>query len=148
MDYNIYIHDKTSNQKPTQPRTGGGANTTPKTSESQSGGSNFLKSMTSSPAFLKTMKSSAVIAAFNTAYRIADGVIQKIVPYLERESGDYRFSITWNNFKSVMSAAFNPVGSLFNYRDFKQEIRLTNKKRDEERLLIGEIYTNNEKRNV
>ena len=92
MDYNIYIHDKTSGQsKPTQARVGGGTNTTPKESASQSQSSDGKLSAASQ--LFKVGKAGKTAVIMYAAYKIADKVVSTIEPFVTRETGDYRFEL-------------------------------------------------------
>jgi len=151
MDYNIYIHDKTSGQsKPTQARVGGGTNTTPKESASQSGNTQIAGALAKyGSAFLKYGGSGLIVnAVFKEMYRITDKVVSTIEPFVTRETGDYRFNVTFNNVKAVLLAVNNPAGSLMNYATYQQEIRLFNQRQEQARMLLGEGSINSASRKV
>ena len=147
MDYNIYIHDKTSGQsKPTQARVGGGTNTTPKESASQLQSSDGKLSAASQ--LFKVGKAGKVAVIMYAAYKIADKVVSTIEPFVTRETGDYRFSVTYNNYKSALGVVLNPIGSVTSYLSYQQEIRLFNQRQEQARMLLGEGSINSASRKV
>ena len=147
MDYNIYIHDKTSGQsKPTQARVGGGTNTTPKESASQSQSSDGKLSAASQ--LFKVGKAGKTAAIIYAVYKISDKVVSTIEPFVTRETGDYRFSVTYNNYKSALGVVLNPIGSVTSYLSYQQEMRLFNQKQEQSRMLIGESSINSSSRKV
>lgn len=147
MDYNIYIHDKTSGQsKPTQARVGGGTNTTPKESASQSQSSDGKLSAASQ--LFKVGKAGKAAVIMYAAYKITDKVVSTIEPFVTRETGDYRFNVAYNNYKSALGVVLNPVGSVTSYLSYQQEIRLFNQRQEQARMLLGESSINSASRKV
>ena len=147
MDYNIYIHDKTSGQsKPTQARVGGGTKTTPKESASQSQSSDGKLSAASQ--LFKVGKAGKTAAIIYAVYKITDKVVSTIEPFVTRETGDYRFNVAYNNYKSALGVVLNPVGSVTSYLSYQQEMRLFNQKQEQSRMLIGESSINSSSRKV
>lgn len=147
MDYNIYIHDKTSGQsKPTQARVSGGTNTTPKESASQSQSSDGKLSAASQ--LFKVGKAGKTAAIIYAVYKITDKVVSTIEPFVTRETGDYRFNVAYNNYKSALGVVLNPVGSVTSYLSYQQEMRLFNQKQEQSRMLIGESSINSSSRKV
>lgn len=145
MDYNIYIHDKTSNQsKPTQPRVSGSANVVPKTAQGQKASGQVANYS----QLFKVGKAGKAAAILYATYKISDSIISTIEPFVTRETGDYRFNVTYNNVKSALSAVLNPIGAVKGYLTYNQEIRLFNQKQEQQRLLIGEKITNSSNRKV
>ena len=157
MDYNIYIHDKTSQTKPTQARKGGGVNTTAQKNSSalKEGSSSFgetigtLKNIKNGIASIPTAgKLGIAIAVVKKAVQVVAGVIDTVEPFVTRETGDYRFSIGWNNTKVLWNTVTNPYGSVLNYLNTHQQIRIANKRQEQERLLIGDAEVNSWYRKV
>ena len=153
MDYNIYIHDKTSNQgKPTQPRKGGGTNTAPKQNTSQkesSGGSGF--SLAAIKEGWSNMsgwgKAAIVMFVIKKATEICIRTVDTIEPFVTRETGDYRFNIVYGNVKQVLNNIKNPVGTVLSAQTYYQENKLFAQKQEQERLLIGDSIVNQRTRN-
>ena len=156
MDYNIYIHDKTSNQKPTQPRQGGGANTTPKSTGSTKKEDGFYSSGDGEGigGFIEMVKSSkggkialAVYATYKTIQKVV-GIIDTIASYNERQSGDYRFRETMGNYMAVIKNFTNPLSYTKGLIDMVETTHLYNRKQDQERLLLGDSFLNTTNRRV
>lgn len=148
MDYNIYIHDRTSQNKPTQARTTGGSFTTSKTSETQQTSGFSIGSMVSSQKFAKFGKFGIAIAVVAAAVKIGDSVVSTIEPFVTRETGDYRFSVAYNNVKSMISAVTNPFQTALSTLTNIQETRLFNQRQEQQRLLIGDSVVNSLTRKV
>ena len=150
MDYNIYIHDKTSGQsKPTQPRTTGGTNTKGKTQETNNGGAvSLLAKKVGSVVAGATTTAGKIAIAIYAAYKVADKVISVIEPFVTRETGDYRFSVAWHNVKATINNFMNPVHSGISHLRYNQEMRLYNEKQEQQRLLIGDSFINSVSRKV
>lgn len=150
MDYNIYIHDKTSGtQKPTEPKPGGGDFTAAKTQNNQS----LLGFGSMADANVGKMLSSAatglaVIAVVKKAIEITDKVVGVVEPFITRETGDYRFNVAYGNAKALFNTVTNPRQAVMNYLTYQQELRIYNRKREQEALLIGESYTNSSSRKI
>jgi hypothetical protein len=161
MDYNIYIYDKTSGQsKPTQPRQGGSANTTPKVS-SASGGSGasaeggFLATtkgdMNSFIGAVKSSKLGKIGIALYATYKVLQKCVQVVnvvATHIERQTGDYRFTMSMNNQLTVLRNLTNPVGWSKNLIESLETTTLYNRKQEQERLLIGDSYINSYNRRV
>lgn len=139
MDYHIYIHDKTNGKttKATTPRTTGGVNTTPsKASSKESVGS-------LDDTFLATVKTgTATILAVYAAIKITDKAISTITPFVSRETGDYRFSIGYQNVKTTINNLTHPISWSLNQLTVFQETRLDAQRKEQQRLLLGESLNN------
>lgn len=152
MDYNIYIHDKTSSQsKPTQARKSGGTNTTAQKNSSAkketSSGGFSLQSL--KEGMMGSIGKAAIIAyAVKKAVDLAVKVVDTVEPFVTRETGDYRFSITYNNVKQVISNFKNPIGTILSAQTYYQTNRLFAEKQEQQRLLIGDSFVNSRSRKV
>lgn len=144
MDYNIYIHDKTSGQnKPTTPKTNGGSNTTPKGdgSEKEAAEQGLTKAASGS-------KLGKIAIAVYAAVKVSEKIVETVYPFVARETGDYRFSVAYSNVKQTISNFVNPIGYATNFIVFNQNMRLYNQKQEQQRLLIGDSFINNVSRKV
>lgn len=150
MDYNIYIHDKTSGQtKPTQARKGGGTNTTPKQQTSSSSGSGDVATLKEMKAAWSSFgKGVVAIAVIKKAIDITVKTVDLVEPFVTRETGDYRFNVWWNNAKAYVGMIMNPVGSALSWANNAQQIRLNNKRQEQHRLLVGDAELNTMDRKV
>lgn len=139
MDYNIYIRDKTGgSSKPTQPKSGGGENTAPKTDTSeQEAGEAGLET-----AAAKTTAGKVMLAIY-VAGKVAKGVVNTLIPFITRETGDYRQATAWNNQQAVIRNSLNPIGYMMGEVTFYQETRIYNQRQEQERLLVGDSFINN-----
>lgn len=154
MDYNIYIHDKTSSQsKPTQPRKGGGTNTTAQKQTSggtTASGGFSLKALKSGLGNKMPVMGKVGIALYvvKKAADIAVKAITMVEPFVTRETGDYRFKVRFGNGLTIANNIFNPFGTLYNELTVQQQNRLFNKRQEEERLLLGDSFINSNNRKV
>ena len=147
MDYNIYIHDKTSGQnKPTTPRKSGSTNTMPKQAKEEETSEGEKLDLFSK--FKSSTKSGGVIMAVFAAIKVAKGVVDTIEPFVSRETGDYRFSVAYKNAETIVGIFKNPVGYAMGKISYYQEMRLYNQKQEQQRMLIGDSFVNSMSRKV
>lgn len=140
QSYDIYLRDKTGEQrKPTQPRISGGSNTFPAQNESTS------TDQKAASAALKAGK--AAIIAYAT-YKVVEKVHDTILPFVTRETGDYRYAVAYNNVRQTISNIINPAGYLLRRETYFQETRILNYQHEQQRLLIGDAYVNSISRKV
>lgn len=141
VSYDIYIHDVTGGQqKPTQPKTQGGTNTTPKTSVSDGKELGLIKAATTTVG-----KMALVVYATE---KVADKVVNVIEPFVTRATGDYRFSVAYSNVKQMLNNAVNPIGYYYRRATYYQEMSIANERQEQQRLLIGDAYVNSISRKV
>ena len=146
MDYNIYIHDETSNSaKPTQPRQGGNANTAPKKKESQE--EKEAKKDAAIEQAAKT-KFGKVMLALYAVGKVTKGVVSSMIPFITRETGDYRFATAWNNTWQSIKNYTNPISYAMGAITYKQETMLANQRLEQERLLVGDSFINDSSRKM
>ena len=149
MDYNIYIHDKTSQKKPTQARKGGGTNTTAKEQTSSSSGSADVATLKEMKAAWSSFgKGIVAVAVVKKAIDIAVKTVDTVEPFVSRETGDYRFNVWWNNAKAAVNMVTNPISSILSWAANAQQIRLNNKRQEQNRLLVGDAELNTMDRKV
>ena len=150
MDYNIYIHDKTSGQKkPTQPRKTGGTNTTPKQDTSGGGGAGTMTTLKEiKSAWSSAGKGIIAVAVIKKAIDLTIKTVDTVEPFITRETGDYRFNVWWNNAKAYVNMVMNPAGSIHSWATNAQQIRLNNKRQEQHRLLVGDAELNTMDRKV
>lgn len=153
MDYNIYIHNvngfnaPTGNIKAWQSSDDGGSQTKAWiTSGSQDSNSNNESKGTPpfnvGKAALNMAKSHPVLAAAIAVVVIADKIITTVEPFVSRDTGDYRFGIWYNNAKNGFMTVLKPISTVIENMRMQQEIYHTNKKNEQERLLLGDAYLN------
>ena len=153
MDYNIYIHDKTSGQsKPTQARQGGNSNTIPYNSRKEAADQATAQSAANMGEAASASKAGAVAFAIYAAVKIAKTTVDIITPFVSKETGDYRFSVAYNNVKQTISnfksMITNPVGLTSSIASYYQDTMLYNQRQEQQRLLIGDSYINSVSRKV
>lgn len=154
MDYNIYIHDKTTSQKPTQPRQSGGNNTTPKTSSSDDsttkiGAFQKIKNYFSNSGITSNDVALGVyIAALKITYKVTTKILDTIEPFITRETGDYRFNVAYSNIKNGIGLITNPVNAIVSVSNNIHAVDVNNRKKEQERLLIGDSIVNDSVRKV
>lgn len=143
MDYNIYIHDKTSGQnKATQPRANGSNNTTPKQAASAMDEDKQNASEGGLVAAAKVSTAGKVALAVYVAAKVTKGVVDTIVPFVARETGDYRFSVAWSNSWQTLNNFMNPIAYAQRQANYYQENMLINQRQAQQRLLVGDAYIN------
>ena len=143
MDYNIYIHDKTGGAgKPTKPKTSKDKNTSPKNDEEEG---IFDGVMQMAGKLGKVAK--GVLAAY-AATKVVKSSVDRLIPYITRETGDFRFATAWNNTWQLLDNNFHPIRSIIRRVNYYQENMLMNQRTEQQRLLIGDSYINNVSRKV
>ena len=159
MDYNIYIHDKTSSSgKATLPRDIGGTNTTPTSSGSSatsSGGSglgifqkvkNFMGSEGGGSNYGLAL--GIYVAAIKLAWKITNVIENNVTPLIARETGDYRHQIQWQNISNGVSMLANPLGAAVGVIRNQHELMVLNRKQAQEQLMLGDSIVNTISRKV
>ena len=146
QSYEIYIRDKTGGAgKPTQPRKGGNANTAPKKSESQE--EKEAKKDAAINQAVKT-KFGKVMLAIYAVGKVTKGVVDSMIPFITRETGDYRFATTWSNTWQSIKNYTNPIGYAMSALTYKQENMLANQRQEQQRLLVGDSFINDSSRKM
>lgn len=156
-DYNIYIHDLSrgsqveSQTKAWKPGSLAQSQTQPwdpnPGDESFSGAISAFKSeatdtLASSGVGLAVAQYAPAIAAAAAVVKLSIKVFEGVTTYFSRETGNYHIKKGYENLKATINAGLNPVGTWIAWQKAMQEQRLYNWKQDQERLLIGEGYTN------
>lgn len=158
-DYNIYIHDISGGNSgfsiQTQAWQGNESGQTkawmPSIQQTEEGGG---KASFSAPSFSamrgisQFAKAHPVVAAAVVVVTVATKVLNQIEPFVTKDTGDYRFSTAWGNMKSAVGMVMNPIGTAMNQWRTHIDNANYNKKQEQERLLIGEGYTNSSTRRV
>lgn len=143
MDYNIYIHDKTSGQKKaTQPRSGGSSNTTPNQTADEMSQGKQDAAEGGMVAAAKVSTAGKVLLAVYAAAKITKSIVDTVVPFVARETGDYRFSVAWHNSWQTLNNFLNPISHALTQVNYYQETMLVNKRQEQQRLLVGDSYIN------
>lgn len=84
----------------------------------------------------------AVVKAIEKTYEIGANVANTVLAYAGRESGDYEYVRNFNNFNNFISTIKDLPSALLNRTLQYQEMRLTNQKIAEQRVLVGDSYIN------
>ena len=160
-DYNIYIHDlsrgsqaesQTKAWAPSQNvQTKAWSTSSNEESESFGGAVSAFKSeatdtLASSGIGMTVAKNWPAVAAAAAAVKLSIKVFEGVTTYFSRETGNYHIKKGYENLKATINAGLHPVGTWIAWQKAMQEQRLYNWKQDQERLLIGEGYTNNNER--
>jgi len=88
---------------------------------------------------------SKFIPAVAIAYaivKVVDKAITTISDFNTRETGDYSFKMSYNNMKSSMGVALNPIKGILDYTKSSQEMRIENDKRQQAIQLLGDNSLN------
>lgn len=152
-DHNIYIRDLTTFSKPTQPRTGGNANTKgwDGTSENEErlGVPSFSSFKSEAVSQVPVLgKIGAVVAAGVVVSKVSLNVADKVMSYQSAETGRYSFYTQFNNVRKVIGNIFNPVSSVENFFRATQADRLTTMRNNEQMKLLGDSVWNRTTRRV
>ena len=131
MSYYIYIKSDGANgvRSPTKPRPEKPAPTSPIKVISQkstaAAGGNFLKA---------GLWVEVAVKVLETVNRTAEFLI----PYFSRETGNYAFSRNVNNAHAIGRALRDPFQTFVSIIQQEQQIRLTNQRLEESRVLFGD----------
>ena len=154
-DYNIYIHsaitsNATSPTKPWVSQTGENA----PWGSSDSLTSQITKSVSKTAGVLMNPDSiistgtSALIKAIPwiaiaiIVAKAVDKLVSTSINYNSLESGDYRDSIAWANFKSNFSWIFKPFSTGWNEMQTQNKYRIENYRQTMKRELLGDSIIN------
>lgn len=168
-NYHIYIHDKTKGnyksgetKKPTQPTSpinppdggDGGGGTSPFI---PNGGSDkpftpstifkFVENPTSSVLNMLSQAYPIVKAGVEVA-KFAIKVADTAIAYFSTEAGNFGTQIEISNLKQTYTNITKPVSTILNAVKYNQEMRLTNQRYSEQRLLLGDSLINNGVKNI
>lgn len=158
-DYNIYIHTvgtSGNNSSPTTPfQLRGTEQTASGSGESIDGGFSPSTIVQKGAAFISNPDSAigAVmastigkigIAAFvvNTVTKITDKALTMYNNYATTASGNYKFSIEYNNYKTALHNALTPFSTEVNRQLNQLQINKENAKNEQERMLLGGTIIN------
>lgn len=152
-DHNIYIRDLTTFSKPTQPRTGGNANTKgwngTSENEERLGVPSFSSFKSEAVSQVPVLgKIGAVVAAGVVVTKMVLNVADKVMSYQSAETGRYSFYTQFNNGRKVIGNIFNPISSVENFLRATQADRLTTMRNSEQMKLLGDSVWNRTTRRV
>jgi len=145
-DYHIYLHSNegSSLQNNLQPKDSkdsmGGAFSVKgaynKISQFASGG--FSGTINTGVASLS--KAIPIVAAAVVMVKIADSVLETGFKHLESYTGNYQYSMEYNNFKTAVGNVVNPIGFFKKTLHLQAEQKKFNDKQNEYRKLMGERF--------
>lgn len=156
-DYNIYIHNlggSNNQSSPTKAWTSEQSSPTKAWTSSieESESSGGMKGMSSPVAAFKAVgsviKAHPVISAAVAVITLADKIISFVSPHITLETGDYRFTTHYNNFKSGLGVLFKPFSSINAIWNENQQNYLSRVKGEQSRLMLGESFDNSYSRRV
>ncbi len=88
-------------------------------------------------------KAVAPIAVAIATAKVIDSVVDATLPFYVGYTGDVRAQINYANFKSVISAIMNPVGTAISGATREMELYQENLKTEQRRALTGNSLINN-----
>lgn len=157
-DYNIYIHSANgSTTSPTKPWQPGNTQTSSLNEENNEAIQKAWKVVSimnyaQNPDTLISKGTSAIekavpwIAVAKAVISIIDNAITSAIDYGALETGNYRQSIAWDNFKTTLTNITHPFSFVQNRIRIGNRNRIENYRRQEQRLLLGDsdinAYTN------
>lgn len=149
-DYNIYIHSdqaSSSGNKTEAWKFDGqaseGGETSSWVSKFQSGVNTAMNPdslIDRGVGFLA--KAVPAVAVAMIAFKVIDSAVTTANQFVSTESGDYRSTTYYNNFKSGFTMLFRPFSTAFNVAKVRQQERVENKARQEFRYLYGDSTIN------
>ena len=130
MSYYIYIKSDGGNGvvSPTKPRPERPTPTSPIKVVSQK----------STPAAGNFLKAGVGIAVATKVLQTVNRTAEFLIPYFSRETGNYAFSRNVNNAHAIGRALRDPYQTLVSIIQQEQQIRLTNQRLEESRVLFGD----------
>ena len=142
--YHIYLHSNEGNSL--------ASNTQPKSAEESMGGAFSVKSafkgaqQFASSGFSSTIntgvsalsKAVPAVAVAVIAAKVIDSVLETGFKHLQSYTGNYQYSMGYNNFKTVVGYIINPVSLLKKSMELHFEQQKFNDKQKEYRTLMGE----------
>jgi len=145
-DYHIYLHSNegSSLQSNLQPKDskesmGGAFSAKAAYNEvSQFMSSGFSSAINTGVAALS--KALPVIAVAAIAVKVADSVVETGFHHLESYTGNYQYSMQYNNFKTIFGMVLNPYKAIKSQLHIQAEQKKFNDKQREYRTLMGESY--------
>lgn len=152
-DYNIYIKNETKKgvgavTKPTQTKAKkkslGQVNETKAWETKIVHGINIA----TNPDSLVSQATSLVVSAIPylaVAYAAKNLVVKTadtIISFNTVETGDYRASLGWNNFRQSFNAVFHPFSTTMDFAKTHQQWRIENTRKAMQRELLGDIVIN------
>lgn len=87
-------------------------------------------------------KAAPAVAGALIAIKIADQLVETVLPFYEGYTGDYRPSFNYANAKAAIGAVLNPLGSLSSIATRQMEIYRQNARITQERMLTGNSIIN------
>lgn len=154
-DYNIYIHSaiSSSSGEATKPWTSKSSSLFPWNSE-DSLSSNIAKTMSKASGVMMnpdgiisqgvSMLAKAIpwVAIAIIVAKVADKIITTCTSYNALETGDYRDSVNYSNFKANLSWLFKPASTAWNEVQAQNKYRIENYKLSQQRALLGDSVVN------
>lgn len=145
-DYHIYLHSNEGSSLQ--------SNLQPKDSKESMGGAFGVKaaygkiSQFASGGFsgvintgVSTLsKAIPIVAGVVIAAKVVDNVLEIGFQHLESYRGAYQYSMEYNNFKTALGVAINPIGYVKKSLHLQFEQKKFNEKQEEYRKLMGERY--------
>lgn len=142
--YDIYLHSNqassiTSNTQPKEETMDGvfSATSSIYKNVSQFATSGFSGYINTGVASLS--KAFPIVAAVVIGAKIADKVLTVGFGHLETYKGHYEYSMGWNNFKTEIGMALNPVGTMLKQLHIGKQNEINNRRQEEIRSLIGQV---------
>lgn len=135
--YYIYIKSESAKDNPTKPKEEPGAE---ETKPKPDGGEEPQKPFNPFDIPKIVKKNKVFIKAF-AAITIAKKVLsatEKVSAYIGRETGDYVFNRDINNMLATLRVVTNPFDTFKNIIQSEQNVRLTNQRLAEQRVLTGD----------
>lgn len=143
-DYHIYLHSNEGNslQSNLQPkdRSMGGAFSV---KSAYNAVNKFVSSGFSSvinTGVAALSKAIPIVAGVMIAGKIADNILETGFHHLESYTGNYQYSMEYNNFKTVVGMIINPMKAVRAQLHIVNEQKKFNDKQKEYRTLMGETY--------
>lgn len=150
-DYNIYIRTLGTSGGESSP-------TQPWSDDGETGGKNPATAINKVSGFIQNPDSiigsimrtpigkigaaAVLVGAMVAAISITDKAINMYQSYASSASGDYKYQIEYNNFKTQIHNGFHPFSTEIRKQMFNLQIKKENLANEQQRLLLGGTFLN------
>ena len=155
-DYNIYIHSSisASSGDATKPWSSSRSSSTNPWNSDDSFSSNAIKNVSKVSGVMMNpdglisqgvgmlIKAVPWIAIAMVVAKIIDRVVSTSTSYNSLETGDYKDTVNWNNFKSTTSWIFRPFSTAWNEIQAQNKYRIDDYRKNQQRALLGDSVIN------
>jgi len=147
-DYNIYIHSDQSNGSSSKTSAWNSDMKPSDETSSWEGKAQQVIGYAQNPDSLVSKGISTIaraipaVAVAFAVVKLVDKVITTSNSFISTESGDYRSTTIYSNFKGLLKTTLTPFSTTINYLQGEQALRIENRSREQYRELLGDSIIN------